>query len=236
MTRQTMLEAAARLPRSPLYGIGVARSGGDFIDYEIGWGDFERDTDWAYAQLVKAGVAGDDHILITTPNHEGPQMSPVVHALRRIGATYTPTETYGRDVNRFLSILRGFPITVVIGLGDETLGAISSQVDDLPGLFGKVRLLWARSGPHAALTKAGVPSIALELLGPALGLALPSAPDDLRVNAAEWQVAAGEDGALSVSGTAARHDPVTGIPAGLTGALTQQDENTTLVRIGGSLA
>ena len=120
MTRQTMLEAAARLPRSPLYGIGVARSGDDYIDYEIGWDDFARDTDWAHAQLVAAGVTGDDHVLVTTPNHEAPQMSPIVHALRRIGATYTPTETYGWDVNRFLSILRSFPVTVVIGLGEHS--------------------------------------------------------------------------------------------------------------------
>ena len=236
MTRQTMLEAAARLPRSPLYGIGVARSGDDYIDYEIGWDDFARDTDWAHAQLVAAGVTGDDHVLVTTPNHEAPQMSPIVHALRRIGATYTPTETYGWDVNRFLSILRSFPVTVVIGLGEETLGAISSQVDDLRAEFAKVRLLWARSGPHATLTNAGIPSIGLELLGPALGLAVPSAPHDLQVNAAEWQVTAADDGSLSVAGTHARHDPVPAIPTGLSGTLTHQDENTTLVRIGAAPA
>ena len=230
MSRQTMLEAALRQPRSPIYGIGVCRSGDDYVDYEIGWADFGRDTDWAYAQLVAAGVTIHDHVLITSPNHEGPQISPLVHALRRIGATYTPAETYGWDVTRFLSILRSFPVTVVIGLGDETLDAVSSQVDDLRELFADVRLLWARSGPHAELKRVGVQSLGLELVGPALGLALPDAPDDLRVNAAEWQV--GErSGSLVVSATSARHDPVTDVDSGLSGTVTVLDDATTVVRL-----
>lgn len=137
MTRQTMLAAANELPRSPIYGIGVVRSGDDIIDYEIGWEDFERDTEWALAQLTEAGVTAADHILITTPNHEGPLLSPVVHALRRIGATYTPAETYGWDVTRFVSVLGRLPITVIIGLGGETLTTVASQHDDLREFFAR---------------------------------------------------------------------------------------------------
>ncbi|OLL20309.1 MULTISPECIES: hypothetical protein [unclassified Rhodococcus (in: high G+C Gram-positive bacteria)] len=227
MTRQTMLEAARRLPRSPIYGIGVLPSGGGFVDYEIGWEDLERDVAWAHEQLVAAGVTADDHVLITTPNHENPWLSPVVRALRLIGATYTPAEAYNWDVTRFLSVLERLPITVVIGLGGDTLGAAKAQQPDLAALFDKVRLIWARPEAHAELVAANVDSLLLAFLGPALGLATPDAPGVLRINGAEWAVRE-TGGRLLVSATPVRRARIADFPAGLSGRVSR-DGDTILV-------
>ena len=223
MTRQTMLEAAGRLPRSPIYGIGVFPSGDGFVDYEIGWEDLGRDVAWAHEQLLAAGVTAHDHVLITAPNHENPWLSPVVRALRLIGATYTPAETYNWDVTRFLSVLERLPITVVIGLGGDTLGAAKAQQPDLAALFENVRLIWARPEAHAELVAAGVNSMMLALLGPALALALPDAPGVLRVNGAEWTVRE-SDGRLLVSATPARRARIVDVPVGLSGRVSQDGD------------
>lgn len=216
MTRQTMLEAAGRLPRSPIYGIGICRSGDSFVDYEIGWEDLERDVAWAHEQLRAAGVTADDHVLITTPNHENPWLSPVVRALRLIGATYTPAETYNWDATRFLSVLERLPITVVIGLCGDTLEAVKAQQPDLATLFEKVRLIWARPEAHAELVAQKENSLKMALVGPALGLAAPDAPGVLRVNGAEWTIRESGD-QLLVSATSARRTQIVDVQAGLSG-------------------
>lgn len=229
MTRHTMLEAARRLPRSPIYGIGVCRVGDGFLDYEIGWDDLDRDVAWAHAQLLSAGVTADDHVLLTTPNHENPWLSPVVRALRQIGATYTPAETYSWDSARFLSVLERMPITVVIGLSEDTVDAVAAQNPDLAEVFGKVRLIWARPAAHARLAAAKVESALIALLGPALGLAQPAAPDVLRVNGAEW-VIRDSGGTLLVSSTEARRARITDVAAGMPGRVTA-DGDTLLIEV-----
>ena len=229
MTRQTMMDAARKLSRPPIYGIGVYRSGEQYIDFEIGWGDVERDVRWAHAQLVAAGVVAGDHVLITTPNHEGQWLSPVVRALRQIGATYTPAETYNWDSARFLSVLGRMPITVVIGLCGETLDAVKAQHPDLAALFEKVRLIWARPEAHAELAAANVNSTLMAFLGPALGLARPDAPSVLRVNGAEWKIR-DEAGQLVVSSTDARTACLTDVPSGLSGQV-RPDGDTILVEL-----
>ncbi|MBY8862875.1 hypothetical protein K7711_40840 [Nocardia sp. CA2R105] len=218
-----MLEAAARLPRSPIYGIGVWRSGNDFVDYEIGWDDLRRDVVWAREQLLAAGVTGDDHVLITTPNHESPWLSPVVRALRQIGATYTPAEIYGWDCARTLSVLEQMPISVVIGLSGETLAGVRAQKPDLAAVFANVKIVWARPEAHAELVGSEVNSVLMAILGPALGMASPSAPDVLRVDAAEWVIreAGGE---LLVSATDARTARITDVPAGVPGRVTTAED------------
>ncbi len=230
MTRQTMLEAARKLPRSPIYGIGVCRSGGNYVDFEIGWDDLERDTAWAFAELSAAGVNRDDHVLITTPNHENPWLSPVLRALRRIGATYTPAETYSWDSTRFVSVLSRLPITVVIGLAEETLQAIAAQESDLPDMFRNVRLIWARPEAHAELEASGVPSLLIALLGPALGLARPDAPHDLRVNAEEW-VVTDSAGELVVSATSARRSHIADVRTGVNGRVVGTGDGVVRVQL-----
>ncbi|MCX4095709.1 hypothetical protein [Nocardia sp. alder85J] len=230
MTRKTMLEAARRLPRSPIYGIGVCRTGDHgAVDYEIGWDDLERDVVWARQQLLAAGVTGDDHVLITAGNHESPWLSPVVRALRQIGATYTPAETYSWDSARFLSVLDRMPITVIFGLCGETLGSVQAQNPDLAALLEKVRLMWARPEAHIELAAANVNSMLVAFLGPALGLARPEAPGVLLVDGAEWAIRESSNGLL-VSSTEARTARIVDMPTGISGRVTT-DGGTLLIEL-----
>lgn len=223
MTRKTMLEAAQRLPRSPIYGIGILRSGDVIVDYEIGWEDVDRDTAWAVAQLTLAGVTGDDHVLITTTNHEAPWLSPVVRALRQIGAVYTPAEVYGWDASRFESVIRRLPITVVIGLCEETLSSVRAQHPDLHEVFSDVRLIWARPDAYRALVSAGIEAAAaMDLVGPALGLAQPDTPEVMRVNEAEWALDR-KNGSITVSAVASRRARLTDITTDIVGTVEGMD-------------
>ncbi|WP_051721264.1 MULTISPECIES: hypothetical protein [Actinomycetes] len=231
MTRQTMIDAARRKePRSRIYGIGICKSAGEFVDYEIGLDDYERDVQWAKAQLNRGGVGPGDHVLITTPNHELAVTSALVKALRQIGATYTPAETYGWDASRFTSVLETLPITVVIAVGGETLSAVAAQQPDLSKVFADVRLTWARPDAHAQLKAANVKSQAMALLGPALALADPDTPDQLVVNAAEWSVRE-LDGRLLVSSTDVRYAPVVDVVADVKGRIVGQSDSEIRIQL-----
>ena len=85
MSRATMAAAAADLPRAGLYGIASCKVGADFCDFEIGWGEAERDMAWAEAVLRTTDLGGNDIALVTLPNWEGLWFSPLLAALRTCG-------------------------------------------------------------------------------------------------------------------------------------------------------
>ena len=134
-----MAAAAATLPRAPIYGIGTYAVDSSSADFEIGWDELDRDTEWAHALLVEAGLVRGDLVLFSTPNHEGPWVAPLVRALRRIGAPYATSETYGWDSRRFSMYLRRLPVKAVIGLGAETVAALTDSERTLPTLAGSSR-------------------------------------------------------------------------------------------------
>ena len=53
MSRVTMAAAAATLPRAPIYGIGTYAIGSSVADFEIGWDELDRDTEWAHSDAVR---------------------------------------------------------------------------------------------------------------------------------------------------------------------------------------
>ena len=70
-------------------------------------------------------------MLFSTPNHEGPWICPIVRSLRRIGAPYATSETYGWDSRRFAMYLRRLPVKAIIGIGAETVRALAALGGDL---------------------------------------------------------------------------------------------------------
>ena len=66
-------------------------------------------------------------MLFSTPNHEDPWITPIVRALRRIGAPYATSETYGWDSRRFAMYLRRLPVKAIVGLGAETVDALDGH-------------------------------------------------------------------------------------------------------------
>jgi len=182
-----MAAAAATLPRAPLYGIGTYAVDSSSADFEIGWDELDRDTDWAHSLLVEAGLVKGDLVLFSTPNHEGPWVAPLVRALRCIGAPYATSETYGWDSRRFAMYLRRLPVRAVIGIGAETVAALTDSERTLPTLLAGVDLVWARPDAVSQLRALQIEAATYVPLGPALGLGLPG-ERGARVNGDEWTV------------------------------------------------
>ena len=182
-----MAAAAGTLPRAPLYGIGTYAVDSSSADFEIGWDELDRDTEWAHSLLVEAGMKRGDLVLFSTPNHEGPWVAPLVRALRRIGAPYATSETYGWDSRRFAMYLRRLPVRAVIGLGGETVTALTDSEQTLRTLLAGVDLVWARTDAVSGLRAQQIEFATYVPLGPALGLGLPG-ERGARVNGEEWTV------------------------------------------------
>ncbi len=134
-----MATAAATLPRAPIYGIGTYDVDSSPADFEIGWDELDRDTEWAHALLVKAGLG-----------------------------------------NRL-------PVRAVIGLGGETVTALTDSEQTLATLLAGVDLVWARTDAVSQLRAQQIEAATYVPLGPALGLGLPG-ERGARVNGEEWTV------------------------------------------------
>jgi hypothetical protein len=221
-----MTEAAAALPRSPLYGLASCRVGTEFMDFEIGWPEFDRDTVWAESVLRRAGLGRGDMVLTTLTNWESPWTSPVTHALRRLGITYMTAEVFAWDVRRVLMFLQRFPVKAIIGLGTQTSTALSEAGVSLPELLAGVDVIWARPRAVAVLREHHSTVLPLVRFGPALALGLPGQAGAL-VNAKEWDVSTTEQG-LAVSGVAERATAFRGVITGFRGTATRVDDDIVL--------
>lgn len=215
MSRATMTAAAATLPRSPLYGIAGWRAGTDEFEYEIGWDEFERDVDWTESLLTAAGLRAGNLVLITGQNCEGPWISPVAHALRRIGVTYTCAEVWSFDARRTSMFLQRLPIRAVIGLCGDTVASLEPEQPSIVDLLRTVDLVWARPEALGQLTSVAPEVLPFAPLGPALAMGLPGKPG-AAVNAEEWTVDSA-DGQLQVTNVRERAATFDRAPTGVRG-------------------
>lgn len=210
-----MTAAAAALPRSPLYGIACWRVGSQEFEFEIGWDEFERDVDWAESVLRSAGLQSGDLVLVTAQNWEGPWISPLAHALRRIGVTYTCAEMWGFDGRRTSMFLQRLPIRAVFGLGGETVAALEHEQPSIAELLRNVAFVWARPDALARLSEVAPDVVPLVPLGPALALGLPGRSGAV-VNADEWVVDS-DNGQLVVTNAGQRAATFDRVPTGVRG-------------------
>lgn len=217
MSRASMAEAASTLPRAPIYGIGRIRVGEDHRDFEVGWADFERDTDWAESVLRSAGLASGDVVLVTGQNSEGPWINPVLHALRRIGAVYLPAEVWSFDANRTSMFLQRLPVKAIIGLTGETLAGLQNQDPPVAELLRNVEMVWARPDAVGRLSEVAPEVLPFVALGPALALGIPGQPGAV-VNAPEWTVDT-ENGELLVSNARERAATFDRTPTAIRGSV-----------------
>jgi hypothetical protein len=222
MSRETMTDAALELPRPPIYGFASCRVGTRVMEFEIGWPEFERDTAWAEAMLRRSGLSRGDMVLCTFTNWESPWASPVVHALRNIGVTYTTAEVFAWDVRRVSMFLQRFPIKAIIGLGGQTVSALADADPPIAQLFDGVEIIWARPNAVGALTEHRDRVVPFVRFGPALAIGLPGSPAGL-VNAREWDVTNSPDG-LTVSNIVPRATEFKGIPTGFNGRVQRVDD------------
>jgi hypothetical protein len=213
-----MIEATAELGRPPLYGLASCVVGTQHLDFEIGWPEFERDIAWAESILQRAGLRRGDMVLTTVTNWESPWSSPITHALRNLGITYTTAEVFAWDVRRVLMFLQRFPIKAIIGLGGQTLTALNEAGAPMHELLAGVELIWARPKAAVALSGERAKVLPYARFGPALALGLPGQAGAL-VNAKEWHVDSTEHG-LVVSNIADRATRFQAVATGFRGTVT----------------
>jgi hypothetical protein len=214
-----MAKAAAALPRAPIYGIGAYSTDSGIAGFEIGWDEFASDTEWAYSMVVRAGITRGDLVLFSAPNHENPWITPIVRAVRRIGAPYATTETYGWDSRRFAMCLRRLPIKAVVGLSKETVEALADPMGTLSRLLSDVSVVWARADAVPRLAALDIQAATYLPLGPALGLGMPG-ERGARVNGDEWTVV--EDGGrVRVTNKRPRATTFDAVDTGVCGVVTK---------------
>lgn len=218
-----MTDAAKALGGPPIYGLASCRVGADYLDFEIGWAEFERDTAWAETILRRAGLKRGDMALTTLTNWESPWGSTVTHALRNLGVTYLPAEVFAWDVRRVLMFLQRFPVKAVIGLGGATLNALTEAGAPVAELLSRVDVIWAR--PRAAVMLADHQTAVAPFVrfGPALAMGLPGERQAL-VNGREWDVTSTERG-LVVSNIAQRATNFLEVTTGFRGTATRVDDD-----------
>jgi hypothetical protein len=216
-----MLARAVEAHRAPIYGIGRYSIGSEHVDFEVGWPELERDTEWARAQLAGAGLGAGDSVLITALACEGPWFSPVVRALRSLRVTYLPAEVYAFDAGRSAALLQQFDIKAFIGLGADTVDGWVEKELAAQDLLSGVETVWARPAALAKLAGVDARIAPILPLGPALALG-PPGEGEAEVNAAEWRVDE-QDGELRVSNATARAATFDRMATGVRGAVTERD-------------
>lgn len=226
MSRATMLAAVKDLPRAPLYGIASCPVGTQFCDFEIGWGEVERDTAWATTILSAAGLVKGDFVITTMASWEDAWSAPVIDALRALGVTFLPAEIFGWDARRFVHFIKALAPKAAIGLGAETIDNIAQFDADVAGLLRSLPLVWARDDALQKLDELGVAAHAYVRLGPALALGLPGV--GTLVNPAEWSVVS-DGGRLLVSTVGDRAASFTEVDSGLKGTVGATIEHGVLV-------
>lgn len=222
-----MVAAAAGLPRPPLYGIGSCRVGPEYLDFEIGWDEFERDTDWAEAMLRSAGLDASDMVLVTSPSWENPWTSPVVHALRRMAVTYSFAEVYGWDARRVSMFLQRLPIKALLGLGAETVTALAAE-QPVADVLRNVEIVWARHDALAQLASVAAEVVGYVPLGPALAMGLPGRRG-VTVNAKEWTLETDGAGQLLVSSAGSRTTAFDRVTTGIRGTIRSVDDDAVTI-------
>lgn len=221
-----MLEATKDLPRPRIYGIASCQVGTEFVDFEIGWDEVERDTVWATAILSAAGLAKGDFVITTMTSWEDAWSAAVIEALRRLGVVFMPAEVFGWDARRFVHFVTALAPKAVIGVGAETVDNIAQFDADAAELLSAVPLVWAREDALAKLAELGVTAHSYVHLGPALALGLPGV--GTVVNNKEWSVTS-KNGRLLVSTAGDRAATFTDVDSGLTGSVGTATEHGILV-------
>lgn len=208
-----MTARAAELPQAPIYGIGRYKVNSEDVDFEIGWPEFDRDVAWARGVLAAAGIGDGDVVLITAAQCEAPWLSPVLRAVKAIGATSLIAEVFSFDAGRTAWFLQSFPVKAVVGLGPDTVDGWTEKGLIPTELLAGVEVVWARPGARAKLAELGPRLAQLVMLGPALAMGQPG-ESAASVNPTEWRLDEA-DGDVVVTSIAERATSFDRAPTGI---------------------
>lgn len=204
------MAAALPGPHPTLFGIGSYTAGRGQVDFEIGWAEFERDVRWAHRVLATWDISPGDHVVLSSPNFEGPWTSPLVRALRALRTVHSNAEPYNWDARRSATFLRLLQVKAYIGLAEPIATALVEAE-----LLADVPLLWARPDAVKPLRANGLAPAVCAMLGPALALECPQRAG-AHLDPAEWRVEA-VGGTLTLTTVGARAHLTRDLDLGVTG-------------------
>lgn len=165
MTYASVVERSRSLPRPNPAMIGRFTVEGEDIDFPVSEADLDRDSLWWTQVLHGYGVKAGDHVLVSSHAWHCPWIDPIRTASTRLGAVHSNVEAWGWDAPRMASFLRRFPISLVAGIGLESVLALQN-IGDVAELLGGVTLL---AQPDAAqlLNENGFQAATMLQIGPA---------------------------------------------------------------------
>jgi hypothetical protein len=182
---ESTVRAAASLPPARLWAIGRDHHDGVPVDFEVGWGDWRRDTAWAQTVLARFGVGRGTPVLIVGGMAESPWFDPFECAVLRLGGHYSLGETAGFDAFRSGLYATRLGVEVIFGITRAVADGLGAN---LATSLGQARVIVARPDTVALLHGAGLGAAIVTRVGPAL--AVECAPGwGAHLNACEWSVA-----------------------------------------------
>ena len=215
MTIASSAAAAAALPRSGLWGIGLYDVAGQPVFFEVSWDDWARDVAWARTVLAGHGVGPGSGLVVVAGMPESPWFDPFETAARELGAAYSIGEIYAFEAFRTGMYARRLPITMIFGL-DRTVA--EGLGDELAAVVARVPVIVARPDAAVLLASAGAQPFVVTRVGPAIAVECPHR-SGAHVNGAEWTLAE-HGGELFISTAGPRAHRLREVALGLRGTLT----------------
>jgi hypothetical protein len=220
MTRQSIVDRAARLDRPETELIGRFALGERYVEFPVGRAEFARDARWMRRVLEQYGLGSGAHLLNISGGWEVPWTEPLLDACRQLHVIYSNAELFSWDAKRAEMFVRRLSPDMVIGMDAEYLQSLANIVEPAERL-GPVPHLLLRPDARDTATEFGLRFRLYSPLGPATGIEC-SFGTGLHVNADEWALAE-SDGELRVSTAGDRLAHFTDQELGLTGHLDDTD-------------
>jgi hypothetical protein len=227
MTRQSTIERAARLTGKGPAMLGRFQVDGDPVDFTVGEEDLDRDTTFWRGVLAGYGVGPGSRIVVVGSVPDSPWLEPPRMAANALGGSYSNVDAWSWDARRLDMYCRRLPVTLVLGLGAETVQALAS-LTNVQERLGPVPTLLARPDALKPLRGEGVTNAGVLVpLGPALAVTLADGRG-MAYDESEWLIEAA-DGELVVSTRGPRHTRFDRQRTGVAGAVVAADGGSRLV-------
>jgi hypothetical protein len=185
MTRQSIIERAARLERPEIELISRFPVGGRFVEFPLGRAELERDAAWMEKVLRQYGLGAGAHLLNISGGWETAWTDPLLDACRQLHVIYSNAELWGWDAKRAEMFIRRLRPEMVIGMNAESVSSLANIVEPAERI-GSVPHLLLRPDARELAQDFGLEGFRLySPLGPAIGIEC-SFGTGLHVDSGEW--------------------------------------------------
>jgi hypothetical protein len=160
---------------SDVFGVGrCVDASGIVTFFSASAADLEQAAGVAEERLRSFGIEAGDVVLLTSMLSEAIQYIPYAIAIRRIGATYCPSEATPFDAYRAASLLEQFECRMSIGLTVPVIDSIETAGRDMGGLLSRTEFVLASPEASARLLGQGVEAYPMRSLGPVVAVSCPA--------------------------------------------------------------